>query len=173
MKANGMTPTPPEPSSTTPREEADTWEPVCGTCGHGGAGDAEGFYKACTDYSNTLRTWLVAYGVGAPVVLVSNAGLLAAVTRSEWTEWITALFLVGVILQVVLATLNKAAMWGCYYGAENREFRETRYYGWANWLSQQFWIDIGLDVLTIALFVTATWWAVSVVGKAGDFSIQP
>ena len=34
--------------------------------------DIDGYFRAYEEYSKLIRTWLVAYGVGAPVLLFTN-----------------------------------------------------------------------------------------------------
>jgi hypothetical protein len=117
---------------------------------------SQSLYEAYADYSRTLRTWLVAYGVGGPVLLLSNEHVTKAIATSGAAGLITKLFLGGVAAQVTLAALNKAAMWGCYYGALWRSFQDRRRYKACVWFSEQFWIDFTIDVVTMALFGGAT-----------------
>ena len=56
-----------------------------------------------------LRLWLVAYGVGGPVLLLSSSEVTAKVVASGQAYLIVVPFLLGVPLQVVNAALNKPA----------------------------------------------------------------
>jgi hypothetical protein len=114
-------------------------------------------YAAYDGYSRTLRTWLVAYGIGAPVLLMTNDALWRAIADSGDMTWIGALFLTGVALQVLLATVNKAAMWVLYYSEIRSEFEEGWLCSVAAWLSRQFWIDILVDLLSMCFFAGATY----------------
>ena len=69
------------------------------------------FYKAYEEHSKVLRTWLVAYGVGAPVLFLTNDSLAAKLGASAESGEIGGLFLGGVAFQVFLAVLNKTVMW--------------------------------------------------------------
>ena len=115
------------------------------------------YYAAYEYHSNLLRTWLVAYGIGGPVVLLANADLWAKLAASGSARCVGGLFLTGVALQVLLAALNKAIMWGKYYGEGHKEFRKDTIYQVADWLAGQFWIDLLVDVVSISLMVVATW----------------
>jgi hypothetical protein len=77
----------------------------------------EGFYKAYEEHSKTLRTWLVAYGIGAPVLFLTNDSLAGKLASSPQAGLIGVVFLIGTLLQVLLAALNKGVMWACYYAA--------------------------------------------------------
>ena len=122
-----------------------------------GVGASREFHAAYDGYSRTLRTWLVAYGIGAPVLLMTNDSLWRAIAESGDMTWIGALFLIGVALQVLLATLNKTAMWVLYYGEIRSDFEEGWVCSFAAWLSRQFWIDILVDLLSMGLFAAATY----------------
>jgi hypothetical protein len=113
-------------------------------------------YAAYEEHSKTLRTWLVAYGVGVPVVLLSNDRIWTAVTQAGLARSIGALFLSGVALQVFLAALNKSVMWACYYAEANPGLRKRRRFRVADWFSEQFLIDFAVDVATLVLFAVAT-----------------
>lgn len=113
-------------------------------------------YKAYEDYSKTLRTWFVAFGVGAPLVLLTNEKLSGKLAASPLLPTLVSAYCVGVGLQVLLAILNKNAMWACYYGDAEPAFQRTRRYRVAAWLSEQYWIDAAVDVVTAILFGLAT-----------------
>lgn len=111
------------------------------------------------EYARILRTWLVAYGIGAPVLVLTNDALSAQFISKPEIKYFGSAFLLGVMIQVALAFLNKVVMWTCYYGEEEDEedvFKKTWIYKSAHWLSNQFLIDIALDLLTICLFCYAT-----------------
>jgi hypothetical protein len=119
----------------------------------------DGYYKAYEEYSKTLRTWLVAYGIGAPALLLSSDGLRKAIVDAGAAPAVGALFLIGVGLQVTIAAINKSTMWAMYYledVAPPVEGQEPWWGKLAVWLSEQFWIDLLIDVGTGAMFILAT-----------------
>ncbi len=115
-------------------------------------------FSVYAEYSKTLRTWLVAYGIGAPVLFLTSDTLARTFAKSSQARTIAVYFLTGVVLQVLLAILNKHVMWVCYYAAENPAFqgKQARVVRWADWVSRQCWFDLLLDVGTILLFANAT-----------------
>ena len=117
----------------------------------------EDLFKTYESYSSTLRTWLVSYGVGAPVLLISNEKIWDTLKTHPLSSVIAATFLGGVALQVLLASLNKYTMWFCYRGEEEPSFREKRFYRFSCWVAGQFWIDILCDMLSIVSFAYATY----------------
>jgi hypothetical protein len=113
-------------------------------------------YAAYEEHSKTLRTWLVAYGVGAPVLLLTNDSIWKALAGSGTAPEIGTMFLIGAALQVSLAAINKAAMWVSYYGEIEPGYRTKTRYRLAHWVAQQFWIDLLIDLASMILFGMAT-----------------
>jgi hypothetical protein len=114
-------------------------------------------WDAYAEWSKHLRTWLVAYGIGAPILFLSRKEVWDVLAASPDRRLIAKLFLGGVALQVGVATLNKWSSWG-YYSTQQWP---AAYGGkwWAKpaeWLVDQFWVDLLADVLTLAAFITAT-----------------
>jgi len=44
--------------------------------------EREEYFKAYEEYSKVLRTWFVAYGIGGPVLLLTNETLAKAIKAS-------------------------------------------------------------------------------------------
>jgi len=124
---------------------------------------ATGFYAAYESYSRVLRTWLVAYGIGAPVLLLTNDAVWVKVSGSIHLRLFGALFLLGVALQVLLAAVNKMLMWVAYYAEVKPEFKEKSVCRICDKLSTQFWLDFFADVAAMAMFAAATIWVFFVV----------
>ena len=64
-------------------------------------------------FSSQLRTWLVAYGVGAPALVASNAQIWASLDEGA-IKPVVILFLVGLSLQAVYCAVYKWAQWRLY-----------------------------------------------------------
>jgi len=109
-----------------------------------------------SDYSRTLRAWLVAYGIGGPVLFVSNKELAAKVGASAHAEQIILAFLLGVALQIVLALINKWSAWHMYAGAGDAGYQRSWRYRFWGLINDQSWVDFWIDVLSIAAFIWAT-----------------
>jgi hypothetical protein len=125
--------------------------------------DSEGYFRAYEEYSKVLRTWLVAYGIGAPVLLFTNDHLAAAVSKSPYAVAIAASFLSGVGLQVLLAAVNKNVMWMLYWGEQWPKLQERFWHKISAWISYQFWMDMLVDVGCLLLFGWATLLAFRIV----------
>jgi hypothetical protein len=129
------------------------------------ASDADGYYKVYEEYAKALRTWLVAYGIGGPVLLLTNDSVRTALASSGGSRMLAFAFLAGVGLQVFLAALNKTLMWTNYFAATSPTHRARRRFRVAAWLSEQFWIDLLVDLASLALFGWATWRAFDILTR--------
>jgi hypothetical protein len=117
---------------------------------------ASSFYEAYEGHSKLLRTWLVAYGIGTPVIFLTNDSLWQTLAQSGYAAKVGTLFLTGVGLQVLLATVNKTVMWALYFGEVSPRFKQKWLYRLADGASESFWLDMLVDVITIVFFVLAT-----------------
>ncbi|MFW9439679.1 hypothetical protein ACE8C5_13860 [Xanthomonas euvesicatoria] len=120
------------------------------------------FFANYSEYAKTLRAWLVAYGIGAPVLFLTNSQLSAALKVSPHRDWIVDLFLLGVALQVILAFVNKWCAWHLYVGEYDLEFQSQRSYKFWAWLNERSWIDLSIDALSLVSFAVSTLLAVRV-----------
>ena len=123
------------------------------------AGEEHGFFSAYDEYSKTLRTWFVAYGVGVPVLFLSNEQLWPMLRNAGTVRLLATLFLAGVTAQVLLAVANKYAMWALYYGETRDDFQRRKRYRLADWFSEQFWVDFIVDVASLVMFGLGTYTA--------------
>ncbi len=114
-------------------------------------------WEAYAEWSKHLRTWLVAYGIGAPILFLSRKEVWDVLATSPNRRIITVLFLGGVASQVVLATVNKWSSWG-YYSVEQSPslYANAWWAPLAKWLVNQFWMDVVIDLVTLGAFIAAT-----------------
>jgi hypothetical protein len=117
------------------------------------------FYKSYSEFSKTLRTWFVAYGIGGPIVLLSNEVAWGWLMKSGKAATIGLLFLIGGAIQVISALLNKHSMWYLYFGEFSPASPPRLSYRISYWYSDQGWVDVVFDLATVALFGWATWLA--------------
>ena len=121
------------------------------------------FYPAYSEFSKTVRTWFVGFGIGGPVVLMANERAWPAIVASGCSRDIGWLFLIGGAFQVLCALLNKHSMWYLYFAEDDstdtadekerkQQFRETRLYRLANWYSEQNWFDVLFDTYSLIAF---------------------
>ena len=117
----------------------------------------EEYFDAYKEHSKTLRTWLVAYGIGAPVLFMTNEKLVQKFSDSPDSELIAAFFLIGVVLQVLLAATNKAVNWASYFAEGHEERKKEWCFKFACWFCDQFWVDMSIDIASLVFFAIATW----------------
>ena len=70
----------PPPLEKNSKEPPDTKVEVTG--GELEVKEEKGFYEAYKGFANNLRTWFLAYGIGAPVVLLSNEDSWSLISNS-------------------------------------------------------------------------------------------
>ena len=115
-----------------------------------------GFYAAYAGFANNLRTWFIAYGIGGPVLLISQDSAWEAIKASGNGSLIGYTFLAGVSVQIFAALMYKTAMWYLYVGELNPAFVKTWKHSWSDWLSENYLLEALLDVVTLGLFAIAT-----------------
>lgn len=107
-------------------------------------------------YAHTLRTWFVAYGVGGPVLFMTQQHVSDGIAASGHGRLIVCMFLPGVACQIVLALLNKWNNWFLYSHSETSQLKTSWKYKVPSKISEQWWIDLGLDLATFVFFGLAT-----------------
>ena len=112
------------------------------------------------EYARTFRTWMVAYGIGAPVLLATNDIVAHRLAHSPLVGDIVHLFLLGVGLQVVLALLNKWSSWHRYAATGEPEKASSLRYRFWDWVGDQSWFDLLVDLTSLIAFGVATTLAV-------------
>ena len=117
--------------------------------------EKEKFFSLYSEYTRILRTWLVAYGIGGPVLFVTNDQISKKIADSGQGACIAYLFLSGVLCQVILTLINKWVNWYIFATTLGSE-KSTCLYRICDWISEQFWFDVVMDLGSIALFAAAT-----------------
>lgn len=126
----------------------------------------DGYHKSYSEFSKTLRTWFVAYGIGGPIVLLSNEVAWGWLMKSGRASTMGLLFLTGGAIQIISAILNKHSMWYMYFGEFKPASKNQKVYKISDWYSEQGWVDVVLDSATVVLFGLATWIAFATIMAA-------
>jgi hypothetical protein len=103
-------------------------------------------------YARTLRTWLIFYGIGGPVLLLSNKELAIRFEHSPDAWRIVYAFLIGLGLQLLVVLAFKTALWYLTYGERYAEFRTSRRYKFSLWLTDAYWLELLLDIISCLVF---------------------
>ena len=113
-------------------------------------------------HGRVLRTWLVAYGVGAPAVLLTRDSAWNALREYENAPLLAGLFFLGVLAQVVITLVNKTVNWLVYNAEDTPDLKKTsRWWDYVDVLSEQYWLDVLADVVSIVSFIWATAWLIT------------
>jgi hypothetical protein len=124
---------------------------------HEESDDGSASFQTYFEYNRVLRTWFVAFGIGGPALFLVNDAVARRLADARELELVVVLFLAGAAAQVIGALTNKVANWYVYLASVDETFRQTVRYRVAERLVEQFWIDIVLDIMTIAAFGWAGW----------------
>lgn len=117
------------------------------------------------EYNKTIRVWFVGYGIGTPVLILTQKHLYDQFTRSENAWLISMLYLAGVLIQVVSSIVNKWTNWVRY-----NEYLGLRTYpkwlhNFADSWRDTFWANAALDVVTALIFSGATFGVFNIITK--------
>jgi hypothetical protein len=118
--------------------------------------DRKGHYNTYEEYAKNLRTWFVAYGIGGPVLLLTQKSISERIAQSGQARYIVYGFLLGVLFQIMLSFINKWNNWTIYAFSESEDLMKKWCFKLAEIISEQSWIDKLLDVLTIIAFAYST-----------------
>ena len=129
-------------------------------------GDPQGHFASYAEYSKTLRSWLVAYGIGAPVLFLTGKDAPAKIAQAPQLKTIVTLFVGGVALQILLAFINKWAAWYMYRGDLEPAYQSSLSYRYWGWINRQNWIDFLIDIGALFAFSVATWIVLNVLLSA-------
>lgn len=115
-----------------------------------------GFFAPYAEFAKTLRTWYVAYGIGGPVLMLSQERVATAVLGSGAARTIVIAFLAGVGLQIVQAVVYKIAMWNLYMAELDPKLSKLLRTRVSDFISESLTIEVFFDLITLALFAYAT-----------------
>jgi hypothetical protein len=114
------------------------------------------FYEPYTYFARTLRGWLVAYGLGVPLLVASQAELTRKLVSTGVAKHVVLVFLTGVLIQILTAFLYKYAIWMLHLGETKSIPKSSRRYQVSLSFYRLLWPTVLFDVSTIALFVWPT-----------------
>lgn len=102
-------------------------------------------HAAYLAYTGALRAWFVGFGVGGPALIYANDYVREAVVNKGALKEITTLFLVGALLQIGIALLNKYVNWRVYKPTNGNN-------GCLEGLKDRIEIDMACDWATVIVY---------------------
>lgn len=118
--------------------------------------DREYYFESYKAFAWRFRLWLVAYGIGLPVVIVSNKELWAVVKTSCDARFVLWMPLIGLGIQVFVTWVFKTCMWYCDRYAKKVLPAESLYYRTALWITDRYYLEMILDFVTLGLYAYST-----------------
>ncbi len=119
--------------------------------------ESDDLFDEYSEFAKVLRTWFVAYGIGGPVLLISNETVQTKIAHSGFAVWIVIAFLGGVVLQVGMALVIKAALWTSWQASSNRRLKKKCRYYIAKCILNDFWGEFLADATSLISFVVAAY----------------
>jgi len=114
------------------------------------------YFEIYSNYNTTLRAWFVGFGIGGPILILTNENLLMNLKVSGWLYVVGWLFIIGVGCQIAVAFINKHNNWLFYFGEVEESFQNRDIYKEAERVSKTIWIDITADLISIFSFYLAS-----------------
>ena len=113
-------------------------------------------WSGYSSYNNLLRTWFVAFGIGAPATFLINNGLVKYISPTTGDPGIIKLFLWGAAAQILMSFINKVINWCSYYNSttykdnpitcgDKLSYKISQAENW-------FLIDVFFDLITMFCF---------------------
>jgi hypothetical protein len=97
---------------------------------------------------------------------VTQKDFATTLVASGNADLIGLLFLLGVLLQALVALLNKWVNWGLYHYDEIESETKPSARKFCEYICDKVWIDIGADIATLLLFGVATVLVVREIGRS-------
>ena len=111
----------------------------------------EGYFEQYWRYASALRNWFVAYGIGGAILFISKGDLFTKFPPGT-KKIIVSAFLLGVLVQVLLAFWNKMGQWCIYRGEDDPSYRNRKIYKFWDKATEWFWMDVSSDIVTFFSF---------------------
>jgi hypothetical protein len=86
-------------------------------------------FDAYSEYARLLRTWLVAYGIGGPILFLNTKNVYERIHQSPIERFVVFTFLAGLLFQVAMALIYKWVtwfIWAARFRAELKGMRARR-----------------------------------------------
>ena len=121
-----------------------------------GTEEATAYVESYQSFASNLRAWLIAYGIGAPVLFASQSAFSEMLKNKGAVTPVIYAFLIGMSIQIFAAFLYKASMWYIMWGAMTPTFKTTCRYKFSDWVSEQLWLELLFDIASVSAFAWAT-----------------
>jgi hypothetical protein len=114
------------------------------------------YYRPYRDYAWRFRIWLVAFGVSAPIALLSNSTTYSSLKTSCAAKAAIWLLFAGVLIQISLTWLYKWCMWVLYMSEIGQIQLNDERLKLAHKISCSFAIEFILDLTTVLFFLISS-----------------
>ncbi len=136
--------------------------------------DKEAYYDSYAGFATRLRYWFIAFGVGAPTLILTQEHVWDELTYST-VKVLVSLFFAGIGLQIFYAIVHKWSQWKlykCEHTDDPDRDKDThergKRYCVAKWADSAYVIDWVADLGTLFLFALATTLLLSAIPNDAD-----
>lgn len=119
--------------------------------------DKDYYYDSYKEFAWRFRIWLVVYGISVPFVVLNNESARNKVISSPGGLAFIQAALLVVLAQIAMTFAYKTCMWFCDSHAKGRLSTESTSLKLSNWFTEQYWIEAGVDLLSLVTFAYSTW----------------
>jgi hypothetical protein len=117
--------------------------------------EPDGYFNAYMEYNKALRNWLVGFGIGGPVLILSNVEISRRVLSCTNRSFIFWTFALGVFVQIIVASLNKYINWCEYDRLTPEKGKTSNNHEFIKKFADKIWIDVLADFISIFSFILA------------------
>ena len=104
------------------------------------------------EYNRTLRAWYVGFGVGGPVLVLTQKHLWDVIAKSDVALPLTLWFVFGVAVQIFIAILNKWMNWLRYEERVKSTGRNVKFVRIAEFYREYFAFQLISDLGTALIY---------------------
>ena len=126
-------------------------------------GDREYYFESYKEFAWRFRLWLVTYGAGIPVITLANKDIFVKVIDSKYGHIAMIFALIGVGIQILVTWIFKTCMWYCDREAKGELSEKSKRFRFSVWITENYWIEIVLDILTLVFYSSATCYLLSLI----------
>ena len=99
-------------------------------------------------HASVLRNWFISFGIGGVIIFITHPDIFIYLSN-QYKRDVILLFLGGVLLQVLLAGINKFTHWYVYFGEPKNLYNKSLN------ITNKIEIDLFFDSITFFFFFSA------------------
>ena len=123
------------------------------------------FLESFRASSASMSKWIVAYGVGMPVIILSQESFSHYLIAQKYFLVVLSLFLTGSCLKVISELVYKYISWPLHLGEGDETYRKRTSYKICKNLYNSLLFEAIFDIPAVILLFTGTIWTFSILSR--------